>query len=46
LAPGIEVEGSVIGAEAEVVGEGAVRGSVVWPGARAVAPLHGVVVHK
>jgi mannose-1-phosphate guanylyltransferase len=46
VAPGVEVFGSVIGADAEVGGVGAVRGSVVWPRARAMAPLEGVVVHK
>ena len=44
VAEGIAVEGSVIGAGAEVTGSGAVRGSVIWPGARAEAPLEGVVV--
>jgi mannose-1-phosphate guanylyltransferase len=44
VAPGVEVEGSVIGREAQVAGEGAVRGSVVWPRAKAMAPLEGVVV--
>src|SRR5262249_5376046 len=43
-APGVEVMGSVIGAGAEVNGAGVVRGSVVWPGARATAPLEGAVV--
>jgi mannose-1-phosphate guanylyltransferase len=44
VAPGVVVENSVIGAGAEVRGEGAVRGCVVWPGARAVAPLQDAVV--
>lgn len=44
VAPGVVVEGSVIGADTEVLGEGVVRGSVIWPGARAAAPLEGVVV--
>jgi mannose-1-phosphate guanylyltransferase len=44
VAPGVRVEESVIGRDAEVLGEGVVRGSVIWPGARAVAPLFGVVV--
>jgi mannose-1-phosphate guanylyltransferase len=44
VAPGVTVAGSVIGAGAEVSGAGAVRGSVVWPGARADAPLDGEVV--
>jgi mannose-1-phosphate guanylyltransferase len=34
----------VIGAGAAVTGAGVVRGSVIWPGARAEAPLDGVVV--
>ena len=38
------VTGSVIGRGALVLGSGAVRGSVIWPGARAVAPLEAVVV--
>jgi mannose-1-phosphate guanylyltransferase len=44
VAPGVVVRGSVIGAGAEVTGEGSVEGSVVWPGARAAAPLRGEVV--
>src|SRR6185437_5559876 len=44
VAPGVTVIGSVIGADAEVGGAGVVRGSVVWPGARAEAPSGGEVV--
>lgn len=44
VGPGVEVAGSVIGAGAVVAGVGMVRGSVIWPGARAEAPLDGVVV--
>jgi mannose-1-phosphate guanylyltransferase len=44
VAPGVEVRGSVIGAGAIVGGSGAVVGSVIWPGARAEAPLAGAVV--
>ena len=44
VAPAVTVEGSVIGAGAEVTGTGSVRGSVVWPGARAAAPLERVAV--
>ena len=44
VAPGVTVAGSVIGAGAVVTGEGVVRGSVIWPGARAEAPLEGAVV--
>lgn len=41
---GIDVAGSVIGAGAEITGEGSIRGCVVWPGAVARAPLEGAVV--
>lgn len=48
LGPGasclINVDQSVIGAGAQVSGEGALVRSVVWPGARAVGPLADVVV--
>jgi mannose-1-phosphate guanylyltransferase len=44
VAPGVEIEGTVVGAGAEVSGSGVVRGSVIWPGARAVAPFADVVV--
>ena len=46
VAPGVDVQNSVIGAGAEVTGHGVVRNSVVWPGARAEAPLEGVVVWR
>lgn len=41
---GVEVVGSVIGAGARVGGAGVLRGCVIWPGARAEAPLEGAVV--
>lgn len=41
---GIDVGGSVIGAGAVVEGEGALRECVVWPGARARAPLSRAIV--
>jgi mannose-1-phosphate guanylyltransferase len=44
VAPGIDVTGSVIGRGAEVSGAGPVRRSVIWPGARAEAPLDRAVV--
>lgn len=44
VAPGIDVGGSVIGAGAWVEGEGALRDCVVWPGARARAPLSRAIV--
>jgi len=44
VAPGVAVVDSVIGAGAVVTGAGTVRGSVIWPGARAEAPLEGAVV--
>jgi len=42
--PGIDLSGSVIGAGARVTGTGAVARSVIWPMARAVAPLDHAVV--
>ncbi len=42
----VELEGSVVGAGAEVVGVGKVEQSVIWPGARAVAPLNRAVVTR
>jgi len=42
--PGVVLEGSVVGEGAVVSGAGFVVRSVVWPGARAVAPLADVVV--
>jgi mannose-1-phosphate guanylyltransferase len=44
VAAGIDVGGSVIGAGAAVEGEGALRDCVVWPGARARAPLSRAIV--
>ena len=41
---GVEVVRSVIGEGAEVTGEGTLEDCVVWPGARAVAPLRRAVV--
>ncbi len=42
--PGVVLEASVVGAGAIVSGSGFVVRSVVWPGARAVAPLTDAVV--
>jgi mannose-1-phosphate guanylyltransferase len=44
VAPRIELVGSVIGAGAMVGGTGRIEGVVVWPGARASAPLSDAVV--
>jgi mannose-1-phosphate guanylyltransferase len=44
IAEGVTIEDSVIGAGAQVSGRGVVRGAVIWPGARAEAPLEDVVV--
>jgi len=44
VAPGVELVGSVIGAGATVAGSGRLEGVVVWPGARASAPLSDAVV--
>ncbi len=44
VAPGVDPTGSVVGAGAVVTGSGPLRGSVVWPGARAEAPLAGAVI--
>ena len=43
---GVEVDGTVVGSRAQVRGRGALRGCVVWPGAKMVldGPLDGVVV--
>ena len=46
VAHGVELEGSVVGEGSEVVGEGKVEQSVIWPGARAVAPLIRAVVTR
>jgi mannose-1-phosphate guanylyltransferase len=42
--PGIALVDSVVGEGATVTGSGALRRAVIWPFARAVAPLEGVVV--
>jgi mannose-1-phosphate guanylyltransferase len=44
VAAGVELQGCVIGAGAEVRGEGALERAVVWPGAIAEAPLADAVV--
>jgi len=44
VASGVELVGSVIGAGATVSGVGRLEGVVVWPGARAEAPLADAVV--
>jgi mannose-1-phosphate guanylyltransferase len=44
VAEGVVLEDAVVGAGASVVGQGRVTRAVVWPGARATAPLEGVVV--
>jgi mannose-1-phosphate guanylyltransferase len=44
VAAGVDVTGSVVGEGAVVEGEGALRDVVVWPSARAVAPLSRAVV--
>jgi mannose-1-phosphate guanylyltransferase len=44
IAGGVTLEDAVVGAGARVGGRGLVRRSVIWPGARAEAPLDGVVV--
>jgi mannose-1-phosphate guanylyltransferase len=41
---GVRLSRSIVGAGARVSGDGDVRGSVVWPGAEARAPLEDVVV--
>jgi mannose-1-phosphate guanylyltransferase len=42
--PGVDLTGTVVGAGAVVRGAGALTRSVIWPGARAEAPLDGAVV--
>ena len=42
--PGVQLDEALVGAGATVVGRGALRRVVVWPGARAEAPLEGAVV--
>jgi mannose-1-phosphate guanylyltransferase len=44
IAPGIDMEGSVVGAGARVTGAGALERVVVWPGELALAPLADAVV--
>ncbi|HEX2731641.1 MAG TPA: NDP-sugar synthase [Polyangiaceae bacterium] len=44
LAPGVSVEQSVIGANAEVSGQGVIRRCILLPGAQAQAPLADVIV--
>jgi mannose-1-phosphate guanylyltransferase len=44
VASGVALDRAVVGESATVGGEGAVARSVVWPGARAVAPLADAVV--
>lgn len=41
---GVGVRGSIVGAGAQVSGTGTLDGCVVWPGARAVAPLSDAIV--
>lgn len=41
---GVSVQRSVVGRGARVEGEGAIVDSVVWPGARAIAPLERCIV--
>jgi mannose-1-phosphate guanylyltransferase len=44
VGPGVQLEGSVIGANARIDGAGLVEGCVLWPGSHAVAPLGRTVV--
>jgi mannose-1-phosphate guanylyltransferase len=44
VAEGVDATGSVVGAGALVEGSGALASCVIWPGARARAPLAGAVV--
>jgi len=44
VAPGVQLIGSVIGANARVDGAGLVEGCVLWPGSQAGAPLERTVV--
>jgi mannose-1-phosphate guanylyltransferase len=46
IGPDVELQQTVIGSGATVTGRGLVRRSVIWPGARAVAPLSEVVVMR
>jgi mannose-1-phosphate guanylyltransferase len=44
LEPGVRLVRSIVGPGAHVSGSGIVEGSVIWPGARATAPLRGAIV--
>ena len=44
--PGIAISRSIVGAGAVVEGQGRVERSVIWPGARAKAPLRDVIVTR
>jgi mannose-1-phosphate guanylyltransferase len=44
VADGVRLRASIVGAGAEVVGTGTLDECVVWPGARAVAPLSRAIV--
>jgi mannose-1-phosphate guanylyltransferase len=44
VSEGVQLHGALVGAGALLEGSGEVRDSVIWPGARARAPLAGVVV--
>jgi len=44
VAPGVQLVGSVVGANARLEGTGKVEGCVLWPGSHAAAPLDGTVV--
>ncbi len=44
--PGVRVSRSIVGADAVVDGQGLLEGVVVWPGARAAAPLARSVVAR
>ena len=44
VGPGVSLSRSIVGTGAVVEGEGVIRRSVIWPGARARAPLEDVVV--
>ena len=44
VAPGVGLRDSIVGRGAQVAGTGTLDNCVVWPGARAVAPLSGVIV--
>jgi mannose-1-phosphate guanylyltransferase len=44
VAPGVALDEAIVGEGARVEGTGTLRRCVVWPGARAVAPLEGAIV--